>query len=61
VNSCRESMRPFRPITPSKGDNNLPRPKMARPFIHPPLIPEKAESPQRPELTFRNKFTALAD
>ncbi|WMV24674.1 hypothetical protein MTR67_018059 [Solanum verrucosum] len=53
-------MRPFRQNTPSKGDN-LPKAKMARPFIHPPLTPAKAETSQRPELTFQNKFTALAD
>ncbi|KAG5581332.1 hypothetical protein H5410_051959 [Solanum commersonii] len=53
-------MRPFRPITPSKGDN-LPRAKMVRPLIHPPLTPAKAETPQRPKLTFKNKFIALAN
>ncbi|WMV41554.1 hypothetical protein MTR67_034939 [Solanum verrucosum] len=54
-------MRPFRPITPSKGENNLPKAKMARPFVPPPLTPAKAEPSDRPELTFQNKFTALAD
>ncbi|WMV47364.1 hypothetical protein MTR67_040749 [Solanum verrucosum] len=54
-------MRPFRPITPSKGDNNLPKTKMARPFVSSPLTPAKAEPSLRPELTFQNKFTALAD
>ncbi|WMV30220.1 hypothetical protein MTR67_023605, partial [Solanum verrucosum] len=34
-------MRPFRPITPSKGDNSLPKAKMARPFVYPPLTPTK--------------------
>ncbi|WMV59302.1 hypothetical protein MTR67_052687 [Solanum verrucosum] len=34
---------------------------MARPFIRPPLAPAKAEAPQRPELPFQNKFTALAE
>ncbi|KAH0658251.1 hypothetical protein KY289_026999 [Solanum tuberosum] len=34
---------------------------MARPFMHPPLTPAKAECPQRPELTFQNKFKTLAD
>ncbi|KAG5589850.1 hypothetical protein H5410_040364 [Solanum commersonii] len=34
---------------------------MTRPFIHPPLALAKAEAPQRPELTFQNKFTVLAD
>ncbi|KAH0740523.1 hypothetical protein KY290_033566 [Solanum tuberosum] len=53
-------MRPFRPNTPSKGDN-LPKAKMARPFLLPPLTPAKTETPQRPELAFQNKFTALAD
>ncbi|WMV09182.1 hypothetical protein MTR67_002567 [Solanum verrucosum] len=53
-------MRPFRPNTPSKGDN-FPKEKIARPFIHPPLTPAKAKTSQRPELTFQNKFTALAD
>ncbi|WMV26840.1 hypothetical protein MTR67_020225 [Solanum verrucosum] len=53
-------MRPFSPNTPSKGDN-LPKAKMARPFIHPPFTPAKAETSQRPKLTFQNKFTALAD
>ncbi|WMV09181.1 hypothetical protein MTR67_002566 [Solanum verrucosum] len=53
-------MRSFRPHTPSKGDN-LPKLKMATPFIHPPLTPAKPETSQRPELTFRNKFTTLAD
>uniref|UniRef100_M1A7W8 Uncharacterized protein n=1 Tax=Solanum tuberosum TaxID=4113 RepID=M1A7W8_SOLTU len=54
-------MRPFRPITPSKGDNNLPKAKMARPFVPPPLTPVKTEPSLSPELTFRNKFTALAN
>jgi len=53
-------MRPFRPITPSKGDNP-PKAKMARPFILPPLTPAKAEPSTRPELAFQNKFSALAD
>ncbi|KAG5572758.1 hypothetical protein H5410_062524 [Solanum commersonii] len=53
-------MRPFKPIIHSKGDN-LPKEKMSRPFIHPPLAPAKAEAPQRLELTFQNKFTTLAD
>ncbi|KAH0778476.1 hypothetical protein KY290_004903 [Solanum tuberosum] len=54
-------MRPFRPITPYKGYNNLPKAKMARPFVPPPLTPAKAKPSIRPELTFQNKFTALAD
>ncbi|WMV37467.1 hypothetical protein MTR67_030852 [Solanum verrucosum] len=54
-------MRPFRPITPSKGENNLPKAKMARPFVPPPLTPAKVEPSVRPELTFQNKFTSLAD
>jgi len=54
-------MRPFRPTTPSKGENNLPKAKMARPFVPPPLTPAKVEPSVRPELTFQNKFTALAD
>ncbi|KAH0730220.1 hypothetical protein KY289_001408 [Solanum tuberosum] len=56
----KESMRSFRPNTPSKGDN-LPKAKMARPFILSPLTPTKVETSQRPELTFQNKFTALAN
>ncbi|KAG5631410.1 hypothetical protein H5410_003127 [Solanum commersonii] len=35
--------------------------KMAIPFVPPPLTPAKAEPSIRPELTFQNKFTALAD
>ncbi|WMV49256.1 hypothetical protein MTR67_042641 [Solanum verrucosum] len=53
-------MRPFKPKTPSQGDN-LPKAKMARPFILSPLTPTKVETSQRPEQTFQNKFTALAD
>ncbi|KAG5587356.1 hypothetical protein H5410_047790 [Solanum commersonii] len=34
---------------------------MARPFVPPPLTLAKAEPSLRPELTFQNKFTALAD
>ncbi|WMV49259.1 hypothetical protein MTR67_042644 [Solanum verrucosum] len=54
-------MRPFRPITPSKRNNNLPKAKMARPFVPPPLTSAKVEPSIRPKLTFQNKFTALAD
>uniref|UniRef100_M1DJD8 Uncharacterized protein n=1 Tax=Solanum tuberosum TaxID=4113 RepID=M1DJD8_SOLTU len=54
-------MRPFRPNTPSKEGNDLPRAKMAKPFIPPPLTPAKTEPSVRPVLTFQNKFTALAD
>ena len=54
-------MRPFRPIAPSKGDNNPPKSKMARPFFLPPPTPAKAEFTAKFDLTFQNEFTALAD
>ncbi|KAH0692699.1 hypothetical protein KY290_020825 [Solanum tuberosum] len=53
-------MRTFKPTTPSKGEN-LPKAKMAKPFIHPPLALTKVEIDQRPEMPFHNKFTAQAD
>uniref|UniRef100_M1DZ48 Uncharacterized protein n=1 Tax=Solanum tuberosum TaxID=4113 RepID=M1DZ48_SOLTU len=57
----QENMRQFRPNTPSKEGNDLPRAKMAKPFISSPLTPAKIEPSVRPGLTFQNKFTILAD
>ena len=53
-------MRPFKPA--AKGDKDLPKQKMARPFQLPPLTPSKAESSStRPTLNSKNFFTVLAD
>ena len=53
-------MRPFKPA--AKGDKDLPKQKMARPFQLPPLTPSKAESSStRPALNSKNFFTVLAD
>lgn len=53
-------MRPFKPA--AKGDKDLPKQKMARPFKLLPLTPSKAESSStRPALNSKNFFTVLVD
>jgi len=56
----REIMRPFKPNSSSRG-KEINNPQMARPFVPLPVTPTKTTAPQSPQLSFQNKYTALAE